>query len=183
MAAPARNAGRKPRYNCLFCDKGITRTDLWKVDVYPRLQHQGLSANTFRCCTSSSRSFFHTALERLTAQGKIGTGAGKRHCCLYCEQTVPSAQIWTIEAYPEQRNPHAAGEMVRVCEGCARSFFALRDEKLAEMPDETEGALMMDGADYYVHVMPNGSLDWHWFHRRLRLMAERRETGLCVDCG
>ncbi len=151
MAAPTRNAGRKPRYNCLFCDRGITRTDLWKVDVYPRLQHQDLSADTFRCCTSCSRSFFHTALERLTAQGKIGT----------------------------------------VCEGCAMSFFALRDEKLAkmprkrldDMPDETEGALMMDDPDYDVHVMPNGSLDWHWFHRRRRLMAERRETGLCVDCG
>ena len=147
MAAPTRNAGRKPRYNCLFCEKGITKTDLWKVDVYPRQQHQGLSSATFRCCTSCSRSLFHTALKRLTAEDKAGAGVGKRHCCLYCEQAVASAQIWTIEAYPAQRNPQVAGEMVRVCEGCARSFFALRDEKLAEMtrkrlddmPDEAEG--------------------------------------------
>ena len=42
---------------------------------------------------------------------------------------------------------------------------------------------MMDDPDYDVHVMPNGSLDWHWFHRRRKLMAERREAALCVDCG
>ena len=42
---------------------------------------------------------------------------------------------------------------------------------------------MMDDPDYDVHVMPNGSLDWHWFHRRRKLMAERKEAGMCVDCG
>ena len=191
MATPTRNAGRKPKYNCLFCRKGITKTDLWKVDVYPKQQHQELSADTFRCCTGCSRSLFHTALKRLTAQGKAGTSAGKRHRCLYCEQVVASAEVWTIDAYPAQRNAQAAGEMVRVCEGCARSFFALRDEKLADMsrkrlddmPDETEGALMMDDPDYDVHVMPDGCLDWHWFHRRRRLMAERKGAGQCVDCG
>ena len=42
---------------------------------------------------------------------------------------------------------------------------------------------MMDDPDFDVHEMPNGSLDWHWFHRRRKLMAERKEAGLCVDCG
>ena len=40
---------------------------------------------------------------------------------------------------------------------------------------------MMDDPDYDVHVMPNGSLDWHWFHGRL--MTERMEAGLSVGCG
>jgi len=41
----------------------------------------------------------------------------------------------------------------------------------------------MDDPDYDVHVMPNGSLDWHWFHRRRKLMAVRKDAGLCVACG
>ncbi len=138
MAAPSRKAGRKPKYRCLFCRKSITKTDLWKVDVYPRRQGQELSADTFRCCTGCSRSLFHTALERLTVQGRAGTSAGKRHYCLYCEQVVASAEVWTVEAYPAQRNAQVAGEMVRVCEGCARGFCALKDEKLAYMSDLTE---------------------------------------------
>ena len=42
---------------------------------------------------------------------------------------------------------------------------------------------MMVDPDYDVHVMLNGSLDWHWFHRRRKLMAVRKDAGLCVACG
>lgn len=133
MAAATSKRGRRPKYNCLFCNKGIAKRDLWKVDVYPRHNDAELEASTFRACTGCSRSLFDTLLERLTEDGKVSDGAGKRYCCLYCEREVASGDIWTIEAYPSQRNPEAAGEMVRVCETCVRAFYAVRDEVLADM--------------------------------------------------
>ena len=124
-------ASRRTKYHCVFCQAPISKANLWKVDAYPKQEDAELEAETFRCCMECRGAFFHELLVRLKRDGD-GCGKGG-YTCVYCERSVGRDGVWTIEAYPSQWNPKAAGEMVRVCRTCIEAFFAWRDEMLANV--------------------------------------------------
>ena len=122
----------RTKYNCVFCVKGISKSDLWKIDIYPALPSEAMDALLFRCCTGCNGIFFGTLLR--DQQHWMGTSDDGmyRHHCLCCNKGIPKPELWTIEAYPSKRNPKFAGEMVRCCETCIERLFALYKKRLAE---------------------------------------------------
>lgn len=61
----------------------------------------------------------------------------------------------------------------------------MADEKKAMASAATEtAAVPLPGAlDPYPRYMPDGSLDWRWFHEQREILESWWSAGLCVRCG